>query len=256
MALDSLMVELLVVGAPLLVVAVSVIGDIGGMVAMACSFGLASVFAGMLLGTPSTPVLSHTGDAVPPSGAILRNRRFVFWLVASVAFGHSLGTVEIGALAIAQRMGAGSFEAAMLIAALAAASISGGLLYGTLAHRLGDKLVALAATFLVVMVVAVILIALVQSWLPLVASFVLLGFVAAPLSIVRQQATEREVSASQRAEAFATVFAGNAVGFALSGFVLAMAPLTIAIALGASTALLALMLIPLVARSRATTQVA
>jgi predicted MFS family arabinose efflux permease len=250
MALDSLLVEIMVVGAPLLVVAATAIGDIGGIVAMACSFGLAAVFARTLLGKGSTPEPVRRDEAALPGGALLRNRRFLFWLLVSVAFGHSLGTVEIGSLAISHRLDSGSFEAAMLLAALAGASITGGLAYGTLAHRLRDRLVPLTAAFLAVVTVMVVLIALIQHWIPLVVSFLLLGLVVAPLSIIRQQATERETPVSQRTEAFATLFAGNALGFALAGLVLAVAPLTAAMALGASTSLLALVLIPLLVRTR------
>jgi MFS family permease len=213
-AIDSLILEITVIAAPLMVVAIASIGDLGGIVAMLGAFVVSTVLAVRFL--PSGPELPVSVPSAMGKQA-LRSRPFAFWCLVSLALGSSIGIVEVGAIAVSDRSGGSHFHAALLIVVLCCASIIAGLAWGSWGHRLGVPHIVLGVGFMLATLLAQVAVAQFESWAILVFLYAVLGATIAPSSILRQRATDDLASPAQRAQAFATIFAANALGFALAG---------------------------------------
>jgi len=168
LAIDATVVEVVVVAAPLFVSAAAIAAPPGAIVAMAAAAAAAALLVRGLRGAPSAPAVSGDGGAPSSSDrrTVWSNRRFVFWLIVSLAFGHAAGTAEIGALPLATRLGGGTGAAAGLVAVLAATSALSGVAYAALAHRLAAGAVARACVLLALLVLGCLALGLATGWAP------------------------------------------------------------------------------------------
>jgi MFS family permease len=246
-AIDATVVEFTVIVAPLIVAVAAVSGAPAAIVAMAVAAAVATVLLHGL------PVASQRTDLAAPFPASRQwqawhSRRFVFWLLASLAFGHALGAAETGALPLAVQLGGNTSAAAMLVAALAVASAASGLAYAFLGHRLGIGPFAQARVLLIFLVLGCLGLGLASGWAAAGAAMIVLGLSTAPLSTVRQLAAEDDVPLERRSEAFSVLFAAHNVGFAMSGLLLAVLPLRVTLMAGSASAIVAILLAPALLR--------
>lgn len=252
LAFNSIAVELTVVGGPLIVALAAIPGEPGAIIAMVALTVVAAFSVRRLRGALSVAV--ETGMTASANtlvaGSLWRNRRFLFWMAVSVAFGHALGTAETGAFPLARELGGGTREAAFLIAAMSVCSVSSGIAYAGLSHRLRISPPAQASLLLALMIVASVGLGSSNSWATATAAIGLLGFCAAPLYTIRSVAAEDDMPPDRRAEGFGTLFAANGLGFALGGLLLALLPLQWMLVAGGGSALVALLAAPVVMRGR------
>jgi hypothetical protein len=191
-AIDATVVEFTVVSAPLLVVAAAVFGPPAAILIMAAAATLAMLVLRRLpVDRSRMPPATSTPDA--PQWPAWRTPRFVFWLLASLAFGHALGAAETGALPLAIRLGGGTGQAAALVAALATASAASGVAYAVLGSRLHRGPFTQARVLLALLILGCLGLGLATHWFAAGAAMVVLGLSTAPLSAVRQVAAEDEV---------------------------------------------------------------
>jgi len=251
LSVDSSAIELTIVGAPLIVAAVAVLGPFHPVFAM----GLFMLLSGLLLragrfrGAARAP--EGTGDdAEPPPAEAVDGRglwqrpRFLFWLLAAAAFGQSLGTLEIGALPLAERLGGGNGTAALLVAVLGVASGLSGLGFAVVESRLRARAVTRAVTLLAVMAAAGLAVGFAGTLGVAVALYVLIGLCTAPLNATVSVAVEKDVPPGRRTEAFSTIVTTNAIGFAIPGVLLATVGMPGMVRLGAVLATTAVLIAP------------
>jgi len=247
-AIDATIIDMVVVAAPLLVLVAALVGPPGAIVAMA---GASAVAALLVRGLRGAPDIAVSGVLPPPDRwAVWRNPRFVFWLLVSLAFGHTCGTAEIGALPLATRLGGGTGTAAGLVAALAATSALSGVAYAAFAHRLAVGAVTRECVLLALLILGCLALGLATGWATAAAAMIALGLYTAPLNTVRSQAAEGEAPPTQKAEAFSVLFAANNIGFALPGLLLAILPLSATLIAGGASGIVALAAASLLLRWR------
>jgi len=245
LAIDATIIDVVVVTAPLLVLAVDVVaGPPGVLVAMVG----ATVVAAFLVRGLRDAVTGPSNANVPSvrgRWSVSSNPRFVFWLLVSLAFGQALGTAETCALPVAARLGGGTVQAVGLVAALALTSALAGILYAAFAHRLAAGAFLRACALLGLLIAGSIGLGLATDWVTTVAAMIALGLGAAPLNTVRSQAAEAEVPPACKTEAFSVLFATQIIGFALGGLFLAILPLKATLIAGGASGIAALILSPL-----------
>lgn len=276
-AFDATVIELVVVSAPLIAAAAAMFWVPGAVLAMSAAAAIASFLTWRLAalgepegrisaagsldsqssadGKPQSPWSDQSGDQADEQGPgphAKKNpasagafwwlqRRFVFWILLSIAFGHALGTAEVGALPIVQQSGGSSGAAAALIAVLAVSSAASGLAYAFFSHhiRLSEKLQACLLLFCTAL--GCFLLALSTHWVTLALSMIVIGVCTAPLMTVRSLAAEKEMPDERKAEGFSIMNVSHTIGFALGGFFLSILPLPWMVAAGGLSGLLVLL---------------
>lgn len=250
LSLDAVLVELVVVGAPFVVVLCALFGPAYALAAM----GAAMLANALLLWPEPKPAQESepekaTADAegddgiapdVPDSAGIWRNPAFLFWALVTMAFGHFLGTAEVGALPRVALDGGGATEAAILTGVLGAASALAGLVYAWYATRIGLGLTARAVGLLLTMTAGTLVIAEVPGRWGLVAGFALLGLCAAPLNSVMTEAPGYVIPRARMSEGFSVLVATQSIGYSLAGGLLAVVSVHHMLLLGPATAIVAL----------------
>jgi MFS family permease len=253
LSINSIAVDLTVVSGPLIVALAAIAAPPGAIVAMVAitavgAFGVRRMREILsVTETARTANNSNSADTLV-AGSLWRNRRFLFWMLVSVAFGHALGTAETGAFPLATELGGGTREAVLLIAALSVCSVSSGLAYAGLSHRLRISPPVQASVMLALMVIGSAGLGMSNTWPTAAVSMAVLGFCAAPLYTIRSVASEDDMPPGRRAEGFGTLFAANGLGFALGGLLLALLPLSWMLVAGGGSALVALLAAPVVMR--------
>jgi MFS family permease len=245
LSLDSSVIEVTVVGAPLIVAASAVAGPEAPIYAM----GIIELIAAMLLqrrqaGTVQAPEES-TQAAPGQRGRLWTNRRYIFWLLAAAAFGQSLGTLEIGAVPISSHLHHGSTEAASFVAALGAASALAGLVYAALSARLRVNRIARACVLLVVMIVAGLGVSFADGAWDVAVCYVAIGLCTAPLNTIVSYSAGKDVDPSRCTEAFGGIGMTNSFAYAIPGVLLAVVPLAVMLRCGVALAVAAVLLAPL-----------
>jgi MFS family permease len=281
LALDSTVIEIVIICAPFVVAAAAVGGPALPLVVMAGAI----VGGATLLGSgrprrrgravPAGPgedeldpadvqtradeserermtreVSAGTAPVAARRRSLWLNPAFLFWALVALAFGHLLGTAETGALPLADLLGGGNAQGAMLIAVLAAASAVAGLAYAWFQHRIPLSSTAQVAILLVVMVLSAVGIAAAREWVLCIVAFVVLGLCTAPINTVRSHAAGKVVHPGQTTEAFSIIESANSLGYALAGFLLAILSVRGMLLAGVIIPLLALVLIPVLLRDR------
>lgn len=253
LAVDSTILEILVVSAPLLAAAAAAVSPPLAIVAMAASQGLAALAVRSLassIGTaqPINPV--EAGPRVRGLNSLWRNPRFVFWMLMSVAFGHAIGTAETSVLPLATSLGGGLGSSATLIALEAGASALAGLAFATFSHKLSPNPLPKAGIMLGLMITACIVLAVSPNLIVVGATLIVLGACIAPFDIVRSVAAENVVPQERKTEAFGLIGATHALGFSMAGLFLAILPLKGMLMAGGVSGILALALAPVLMRER------
>jgi hypothetical protein len=252
LALDSTILELVVVSAPLVVAVAVFATPLGGVLAMAgATIGAALLVRRLPAG--EQPVDRTIAD-VDQGPAYWANPRFLFWLLVSIVFGAVFGTVETGALPLASNLGGGAGSAAALIAVISVSSVVSGLAYAAFAHHLRQNAFQQARIMLGVWVLAGAGLTLASGWVEAIGAMAVLGLCAAPLSTVRSQAAEIEVPLARRSEAFTVLFAAHSLSYGAGGLLLAVLPLHVALLAGSATGLFALLASPVLLRHRRVVQ--
>jgi MFS family permease len=251
LSLDSSVIELTIVGAPLIVAATAVPGPVYPIYAMA----LISMVSAILLRRSSAaePVREpdEAATASVRSRKLWTNRRFLFWLLVAGAFGQTLGTLEIGALPVAEDLGGGTGLAAIFLVILGVASGVSGVLYAFLANRLRTSQIVRAGVLLAAMATAGFALGFTDTTWGVIACFVLIGLCTAPLNTVVSYSVENDIDPSRRTEAFSSIGTTNSIGYALPGIVLATASLPVMLQSTAVLAATALLLAPVLYRTGA-----
>ncbi|GGP43738.1 MFS transporter [Streptomyces calvus] len=274
LSLDSIAVELVVISAPFLVALSAVADPLYALIAM----GVATLIGAALLhprsrasatATPEDHAAPAAAVPVPPAvpsgsaapvaaepavapaaGSLWRNRPFLFWVLVTLAFGHLLGTADIGVLPRVAEDGGGTTRAAVLTGVLGAASAVTGLAYAWYAHRIRMGFVRQAVVLLLMMIASSLAIALVDGYAALVVAFVALGLCTAPLNTVMNEAPGHLVPENRMTEAFSTLVSAQSIGFALAGGLLSVLPVDQMLLLGGATAVLTLAAAPALLSTR------
>jgi MFS family permease len=252
LSLDAVLVELVVIGAPFVVFVCALFGPAYALAVMG-----AAMLADALLLWPKParaaavqaaneaagkPEKKDDGIApdLPDSVGVWRNPAFMFWALVTMAFGHFLGTAEVGALPRVTLDGGGASEAAILTAVLGGASALAGIVYAWYTTRIAVGFTVRAVVLLLTMTAATLVIATVSGWWGLVAGFALLGLCAAPLNSVMTEAPGYLVPQSRMSEAFTILIATQSIGYAFAGMLLAGVSVHHMLLLGPATAVVAL----------------
>jgi hypothetical protein len=246
LSLDASVIELVVITAPFVVVATALIGPVYPIYAMAAI----TLFASFLLRPPRERTgAPRAAESTTPDGAddaprrsLWGDPRFWFWLAVSAAFGQSLGTLETGAVPLADSFGGGSGQAAILIAVLGVSSVVSGLGYAILSARIRSAQITRSMVLMAVMAVAGLGLGFADALGSAIAGYVVIGLCTAPLNTVLFYSVEQDVDPARRTEAFSSVGTANAIGFAVPGTLLAVAPLSVTFGVGGGLAVCALIL--------------
>lgn len=250
LAINATMMELLVVGAPLIAgAAIVLFGWLGGVAAMA---GGCAVLALLLAFSrtaarpaPKNPPASDpSGDgATEKQREPLWNLGFIAWVAVGVAFSHTLGAIETAALPLAQTLGSGTFGGGAIITVLAGSGALAGIAYTVMTDRLPGGPRAQAGALLAVVAVAAVGVGQAGSWTGLITVVIVAGLCTAPLNAIRSYAVERTIPEHRRSEGFGWLYTTGACGFAASGLGLTVLPLNVALTAPAVSCLVAVALL-------------
>jgi predicted MFS family arabinose efflux permease len=217
-ALDAVLLEVCFIVGPLVTSALVAIGSPAAAVAANATFSSVGtlVFAASRVSRSWRGSQSSRGDWAGP----LRSRGVVVLLFVEMGFGAAIGAMEISAIAFATQEGSPGLAGA-LIAVQAAASMAGGLWYGSRRHttRAADRYPRLCL-LIALGFAPLLLMTSMASALPLMA---LSGFAFAPAGAVLYMliddlslpGTATETSTWMITAVVVGVAAGNAVGGAL-----------------------------------------
>lgn len=221
-SVDAMVLEGVIVGGPVLVAVLSKVGPVAPVFAMAAAYALSAVIV--------------RGDAAPrdrvPRAVALPWAGAAAWLGCGFAIGHLLSTIEVAPLVLAARIGGGELVAAVLIGVLTTASIGGSLLF---AWR-GRPGVRTAIGCLLGLGAGGTLVAFDLGRPGLVAGLVIVGACTGPLFSTASVQLQRVLPDQRRAEGFSVAYVVQSAGFGLGSFSLAVLPLTVALLLGAASA--------------------
>jgi hypothetical protein len=277
LAVDSSLVELVIIAAPFVVTATALAGGLGPLYAMALTTTIGALLLwprrGDRAGVPA-PAAALRAEAdqaeaaappspgtvlpadppaepdKPPAGPLWRHPEYVFWVLVAVAFGHLLGTAETGALPAVRAAGGANATASALIAALAGASALAGVTYAVVGPRIRWSHQVQACGLLALMTVAGVVIGMADGYPALFAGFILLGLCTAPINTVRSHAAGLVIPQDRQVEGFAIVDSANGLGFALAGVLLAAVGVSGMLSAGVLTTVLALLAAPVLLRRR------
>ncbi|MFE5732730.1 MFS transporter [Streptomyces sp. NPDC056528] len=246
LAVNATVMELLVVGAPLIAgAALLVFGWTGGVLAMAAGCAVLALLLAFSRGA-SRPARERAAEGAEGEDEALDEPReplwnlgFIAWVAVGVAFGHTLGAIETAALPLAQAVGSGTFGAGTIIAVLAGSSVLAGVGYTALADRLPGGSAVRAGTLLAVVAVAVVGVGQADGWPALTLVVIAAGLCTAPLNAIRSYAVERTIPEHRRSEGFGWLYTTGACGFAVSGLGLTVLPLGVALTAPAVSCLVA-----------------
>lgn len=278
LAVDATLVEFVVIGAPFLVALAALAGGLSPLVVMALftAAGAALLWtlgrgasgrpepdaqpgpAGQAPGGPDGAAAAGAPEGAAAAGgpegaaaarrsrsrSIWRNPQYVFWVLVAFAFGHVLGTAEIGALPAALELGGDNLIGAALVATLAGGSALTGMLYAWLGAKIKLGYRAQTAVLLGCMTASAVVIALPAGWLVIFAGFFALGLCTSPINTVRSYAAGLALPKDRQVEGFAAIDAANGLGFALAGLLLTLLPLSAMLGAGVVMPLVALVLLP------------
>jgi MFS family permease len=220
-SIDSMIVEVVVVGGPLVVAVLSPFGGVAPILGMAGSYLIA------VLLVPRTTAKRSERGRKPPIKAIAT------WMFCAFGFGHLLSTIEVASLPLGQRVGGGPASAVIVVAVLTGASVLGAAVYAWLKPRFA------ARNLLLGMAAGAVLVAFGESWPVLAAGLVTVGIWTGPLNATMALHLQRTLPEERRAEGFGLVFTAQAAGFALGSLSVSVLPLVAASILGACSAVAA-----------------
>src|SRR5436190_2546622 len=214
-ALDAVSLEVAFIAGPLVTALLVTVGS--PTLAVLCNGGFAAV--GTLMFILSRASRAWRGHEGPTSWAgPLRSRGIAALVVVELAFGVSLGAMEISLTAFATQEGSGGL-AGVLIATQAAASLAAGLWYGSRHHTApaGDRYPRICLLLALGLVPLLFTTSIIEA-LPLMA---LSGFALAPSGSILYTLVDELAPPGTATEAFTwmitSITAGVAAGSALGG---------------------------------------
>ncbi|MEU5977817.1 hypothetical protein [Streptomyces sp. NPDC047315] len=220
---DAILLEATTIAGPALAVALGSGHSAAPTAGMAAAFVISSLVLPRAVSGPAAVAEEPGADAAPIAWL-----RTVGWLGCLFTIGHLLSTLEVGALPLAERAGAGQGAAALLIGVLSVASIVGSTLF---AWR-GGAGTTWAVLFLSGLAVGGGLTALDAGRPALIGGLVLVGHCTGPLLAVGSVNLQRVLPRSRRAEGFSVAHVVQTVGFASGSLSLGVLDLETAIAPG------------------------
>lgn len=226
-AVNAVITDAVIVTGPVLVAGLAALSLPAPLLAIAVTSALA---VSLVPGTPSL------ANAMRPRGRSRLARPLLGWAIAAFALGHLCSTVEVAALPLAHRLGAGPTGASVLIAVFCATSMAGSLIY---AIRKAAGTTGTAAALLAVMATGGTLIALSQGWTWVLTGLVVTGTCIGPLLTINSVQAEHSMPAHRRAEGFAVLNTAQGFGFATGSLTLALLPIAAVGLLAAATTLFA-----------------
>ncbi|WP_250917322.1 MFS transporter [Streptomyces albipurpureus] len=233
-AVDAILLETAIIAGPALAVALGGWSSVGPLVGMAVAFVISSLL--LPVGTSRAAIAAPNADT--EAGPIIWLRT-LGWLACLFTIGHLLSTLEVGALPLADRVGAHPNAAALLIAVLSLASILGSAAF---AWR-GRATTTLAVVCLLGLGIGGGVIAWGAGWVVLVPGLILVGLGTGPLLAVSSVNLQRMLPPSRRSEGFSVAHVVQTVGFASGSLSLGVLDLRTAIALGAGSAFASVVLV-------------
>ena len=231
LAVDGIMVELTVVCGPLLVAAAALVGEAGGVAAMALLTTLAAVLVRRLVSPPSRPVWAGEGVRRPR----LLSPAFSFWLVIGAAAGQGIGSAEVCALPLAQQVGGGTLTAVALQVTLCLASAVSGVVYAARSERIPGSPVQRGMVLLGGLALGAVVLASGFGLAGLVAGYTLVGLCTAPLIVTMLRSVQEVAPDGRETEAFGLSSSSTGIGYVLAGTALAVLPLAGALLSGVIT---------------------
>jgi MFS family permease len=208
-ALIAVTFEVAVVTAPMLVAAIVAVASPGAAVAIAAALagGSAVAFSSTRAARRWRGAPHRTGWLGPLVAAGMRTV-----VLAVAAMGTAVGIVQVAVPAFADERGAAEL-AGVLLGALSAGSLAGGLVYGarrwpgTPAARLPVLLLCVGAGFA--------LLALADAAVPLAVLLLLAGSLIAPVTVIGSTLLDTAAPAGMATEAFTVMVMGMVMGIAL-----------------------------------------
>lgn len=236
-SLNAMVTDGVIVAGPLLVAGLAAVSLPAPLLAIAVTSVLAAVM-----------VPGSTAVEAPSQGHGRLARPLVGWAISAFALGHLCSTVEVAALPIVQRLGAGPGAAAVVIAVFCVTSIAGSLIYTV---RGTPGTVWMAVALLITTAVGSALIAWGPDWIGVSAGLVIAGVCVGPLLTTNSLQAERCMPVHRRAEGFAVLNTAQGLGFAAGSLTLSLLPV-VAVGLSATaTTLVAATVLALVRQSGA-----
>lgn len=212
-AIDGMVIEIVVVGGPIMVALLAPFGGVAPVFGMAASYLVAAFLV------PSGAPARRAHGVRPPLGSILS------WLLCAFAFGYLCSTIEVASLPLAQRVGGGPGSAVIVIVALTVASLSGAGLYAWLGPRITLDRRVRAVILLSGMAAGGVLVAFGTTWPLLVAGVVTVGVCIGPLNTTMSMHLQTTLPEERRAEGFGLVFTAQGGGFGLGALSVSVLPL-------------------------------
>ncbi|WP_193182933.1 MFS transporter [Nisaea sediminum] len=171
-------------------------------------------------------VASVHGEKVQPARTSVLTPAVGLWLLCATVGGAVVASIEIGAVALALKFGYEPALAIMFTVPLCIASISGGIWVSVFNRRLSRPVVVL---LLLLMAVGATLAASGLSLATTIVGAVVIGSVIAPLGTYYSLTLDTLVLPEKRAEVFALLRTGNAVGVIFASSVLTAFSITAAL---------------------------
>jgi MFS family permease len=222
---NAMVVDIVIVGGPLLVAALVRASVFAPVAAMAAASVLAS------------PLVARGTRQVAPGGA----RRSMIvpllgWMCCAFAIGHLTSTIEVAILPLAHRLHGGPTSASLIVVALSVASVLGGLVF---LRRNPAPRIATAAVLLLVIGVGGVLVAFSRSWPLMLIGTALAGVSLAPLSSISSVLAERLLPAHRKAEGFALINTAQGIGFSFGSLTVSVLSVQAAELLGVASTVIA-----------------
>jgi hypothetical protein len=249
LALDATIIELVVVASPLIAAWSGIYWAPGAIIAMVLITSISALLTYNLTKKiegeePSNNQAKEDQTLIMSNRLWWLNRRFIFWILLSIAFGHALGTAEVGALPIVQYLGVHSSLAALLISILAICSAVSGLCYALFSYKISLSHRFQASLFLFFIILGCLILSLFHSFFFSVIAMIIIGVSVAPLMTVRALAVEKEIPSDRKSEGFSIVNVSHTIGFALGGLFLSTLPLFWMVVAGGISGVVVLLLSP------------
>lgn len=244
-ALDSTIIEIVVVISPLVATVTSLWWEHGAIVCM-IFFNLTAGFLARKLTKNflTESDLIHKKEIEKKEKYWFINRQFVFWIFVSISFGTILGSAEVGALPLAKQLNLTASSGALLISILALCSALSGIAYALINHRIHVPYPLQACILLLLMSISIILFASSSRFLFAILAISLIGLTVAPLMTARSMAVEELIPSESKTEGFSMINTAHTIGFAFSGILIATIPLFGVLLVSAVSGLLVLVLSP------------
>lgn len=208
---------------------------VAGLILLAQSAPLLAMTTASLLAVALVPSARHSGSVNSSAGDTSLIRLLLGWVCAAFALGHVTSTIEVAALPLVERLGAGPGGASVLVAVFALASILGSLVYVRI-NASGAAL--MASVLLLVMATGSLLVGIGSSWPIALAGATLIGPCVGPLLTIYTVRAELMIPATRRAEGFAILSTVQGLGFAAGSLTIGLLPLPAVSALGTMSAIL------------------